>query len=504
MPGPVLLIPLDDRPVTYHLPRAIGAIASVEVEAPPLELMGNLERPADCEGLLAWLAERAPEAQAAILSLDTLGYGGLIPSRQSEVPLEVIQKRLAGLIKIKESKPTLPLYGFNVTMRLSAQAAVEEEKPYWAAYGGHIYRYSFHQDRYEQHGDTADLTAATEAKDAIPDEILADYMETRQRNFTITQMLVEWTRRNLFDVLLLTQDDTSRFGMNVKEQRKLVEQVNASKLGSRVLVYPGADEVASVLVGRHINRTKAQSPAFFVRYSTPYGGTITPMYEDRPLERTIASQIQAVGGRVVTSQPEADLLLMVNTPSTGQGDLALRIHLDKVDQPPRDLGPFARTLAERPMPTALADVAYANGGDPELFKVFKDYPRLAAFAAWNTAGNTLGTVVAQASAWLDPATRDDAAQHQYMLDRIADDILYQSQLRPQLQEELAKGRRIEDLERVLPERLLALWCRLVYRLPIATIEAHFPWHRLFEVAVRVVERAPGEPEADCDMMQLEG
>ncbi len=495
MSGSLLLVPLDDRPVTYHLPRQIGAIASVPVECPPVELMGNLERPADCEGLLRWIAERAPEAEALIVSVDTLGYGGLIPSRQSDTPLAAIQQRLAGLVKIKEARPSLPIYGFSVTMRLSAEAAVEEEKPYWAQYGKLIYTYSFHQDKYEQHGDAVDLQKALDAKGEIPFEILSDYMETRERNFAINQMMVEWTRRNLFDLLLMTQDDTSRYGLNVKEQRKLVEQVNAANLASRVLLYPGADEVASVLVGRHLNRMKRQSPAFFVRYSTPYGGTITPMYEDRPLERTVASQIQAVGGRVVGSMQEADVLLMVNTPSTGQGDLCLRIHLDKVDHPPRDLGPFARTLSEGLMPTALADVAYANGGDPELFRAFKDHMRLCAFAAWNTAGNTLGTVVAQASAWLDPATRDEAAQRQYMLDRIADDILYQSQLRPQLQEELAKGRSIDALEQELPGRMLALWTRLVHRIRIATIEARFPWHRLFEVGVRVVERQPGDEAA---------
>lgn len=504
MSEPVLLIPLDDRPATYDLPRAIGAIAGLEVVAPPVELMGNLERPADCEGLVAWLAAHAPSAQAAIVAVDTLGYGGLIPSRQTDTPLATIQERLSGLVRIKEAKPSLPIYGFSVTMRLSAEAAVEEEKAYWAQYGRHIYRYSFHQDKYEQHGDAADLQAALDAKGQIPFEVLSDYLETRERNFAVNRMVIEWTRRNLFDLLLMTQDDTSRYGLNVKEQRKLVAQIQAADLAARVLVYPGADEVASVLVGRHLNRTKRRSPAFHVRYSTPYGGTITPLYEDRPLEKTVASQIQAVGGRVVGSMQEADVLLMVNTPSAGQGDLALRLHLDKVENPPRDLAPFARTLSESLMPTALADVAYANGGDPELFRAFKDYLRLCAFAAWNTAGNTLGSVVAQASAWLDPATRDEAAQRQYMLERIADDILYQSQLRPQLQEERAKGRSIEALEQELPERLLALWSRLVHRVRIAAIEARFPWHRLFEVRVRVVERAAGEEDVDCDMMQVEG
>lgn len=503
MSAPILLVPLDDRPATNRLPQAIAAIAGMRVEVPPAALMGNLTRPADCDALMAWLFERASSAQAVVVALDTVGYGGLIPSRQVDTPLDVIQRRLAGLVAIKEANPTLPLYVFSVTMRLSAEAAIEEEKPYWAAYGKAIYRYSFHQDRYEQVGDAVDLQAALDAKAEVPFEILADYMETRERNFTINRMMVDWTRRNLFDVLLLTQDDTGRYGFNVKEQRKLKEQIEGANLASRALIYPGADEVASVLVARHLNRVKRRTPAFFVRYSTPYGGTLTPMYEDRPLERTIASEVQAVGGRLASSMQDADVLLMVNTPSSAQGDLALRLHLDKVDSPVRDLAPFVKTLTDSLMPTALADVAYANGGDPELFKSFKDPLRLCAFAAWNTAGNTLGTVVAQASAWLDASTRDEGAQRQYLLERLADDVLYQSQLRPQLQEEHAKGATIPELEHQLGERLLALWRRLVHRLPIERIDARFPWGRLFEVDLRVVERSEGDSGADYDMMHVE-
>ena len=502
MSDPILLIPLDDRPATSRFPVSIGAIGGFEVQTPDPDLLGNLTRPADPDSLLAWLTERAPEAQAAIVAIDTLGYGGLIPSRQTDTPLAEIQRRLAGLIKVKEAKPTLPIYAFNVTMRLSAEAAIEEEKPYWAEYGKLLFKHSFHQDKYEQAGDAADLQASLDAKAAIPFEVLSDYMETRERNFTINQMMIEWTRRNLFDLLLLTQDDTSRFGFNVREQRKLAEQVQLAQLANRVLIYPGADEVASVLVGRHINRVRRKSPAFFIRYSTPYGGTITPLYEDRPLEKTVGSQIQAVGGRIAGAMQDADVLLMVNTPSSGQGDLALRTNLDKVDKPERDLVGFAATMTDGLMPTALADVAYANGADPQLFRAFKLHLKLCAFAAWNTAGNTLGSVVAQASAWLDDGQRDDAAHRQFMLDRIADDILYQSQLRPVLQEELASGESIQALGAQVPGRLLALWRRLVHRIPIAGIEARLPWGRLFEVSLRVVEK-PEATDEDHGMMQVE-
>lgn len=499
----LLLIPLDDRPVTSRIPVQIGAIGGVRVEVPPAEWLGNLERPAEPEALLGWLVEKAPTAQAVILALDTVAYGGLIPSRQSSDSLETLQRRLAGLIKIKEQNPSLPFYGFSVLMRLSAEAAVEEEKPYWAEHGGALYRYSFHQDKYEQQGDARDLQAAMEARDQVPFEIVQDYLETRGRNAALQRMLVDWTRRNLFDLLVIPQDDTGRFGLNVKEQRQLSEQVKEAKLENRVLLYPGADEVASVLVARHLNRVRRASPAFHVRYSTPYGGTIVPMYEDRPLERTIASQIQAAGGRMTNLLQDADVLLLVNTPSSGQGDLALRTHFDRVDKPERDLTPFVRQLNESLLPTALADVAYANGADPELFRQFRDYMRLAAFAAWNTASNTVGCVVAQACAGLDPAQRDEAAQRSFMLERIADDILYQSQLRPYLQEELTQGTPIDALASAVTPRLNALWQRLVFRLPTASIAASLPWNRLFEIEVKTYEARGSQATDPGDLPEEE-
>ncbi|MBO9541200.1 DUF4127 family protein [bacterium] len=485
MSRPLLLIPLDDRPATYRLPAEIAAIGRLSVLRPSREAMGNLERPADPDSLLAWLEAHAAEAGGAVVALDTLGYGGLIPSRQSAEPFEVIRERLERLRALKQRHPELSLYAFSITMRLSAEAAVEEEKPYWATHGRAIYAYSYHQDKYEQEGLEADRLTAETARESIPDDILEDYLATRRRNVAITRLMIDWAAEGCFEALLLTQDDTGRFGLNVREQRGLVSKIEQAGVGDKVLVYPGADEVASVLVGRHLNRVRGQHPRFFVQTSTPEGGTLVPMYEDRPLEKTIASQVRAVGGEVVPSLDTADFALMANTPASGQGDLVLDLHLERVNTPPRDLEPFVRALASSSKPVALADVAYANGADLALFRYDVDPTRLAAFAAWNTAGNTLGTVVAQASAWLDPAHRDEKAQQQYMLERLADDLLYQACLRKELRAELKAGASIPQLEASVGPRLEALWRERFPQHPIRRIAAKLPWKRLFEVDLKV-------------------
>lgn len=483
MTNPLLLIPLDARPCTYRFPIDLAAIAGCPVLAPPPHLLGDLQRPADATALQRWLSQHAPQASALVIALDTLAYGGLIPSRRDPVPLNTLQDRLALLRQLKTQNPQLPLYGFSVTMRLSNSNDATEEKPYWAEYGKLLYRYSFHLDKFEQAHDPQDRQIADDARAGIPDAILADYLETRERNFKLNRMLVDWTQEGLLDLLLLTQDDTSPFGFNVKEQRQLLADVAAKGLHDRVMIYPGADEVASVLVGRHLNRMHGREPAFYLQTSTPGGEQITAMYEDRPLARTVAGQVAAVGGRLVARPEDADIRLMLNTPATGQGDLALRIRLALPDSPPRDLKPFAQALQDPAIPVALADVAYANGADPALFQHFKRYLDLAAFAGWNTAGNTLGTVVTQASAFL--AMTDPQAQKQFLLDRMADDLLYQTFLRPELQQELASGRSIASLEPEVGPRLEALWQRHFPEFPISGIDARLPWQRLFEADIRV-------------------
>ena len=100
---------------------------------------------------------------------------------------------------------------------------------------------------------------------------------------------------------------------------------------------------------------------------------------------------------------------------------------------------------------ALADVAQTNQADPALADVLlspENASALDAYAGWNTAGNTIGTTIAALRAmdtldarWddLSADARQNAVRALYAFRaiRLAEDICYMAQIRPDLQQQLA-------------------------------------------------------------------
>ncbi|HEY9722417.1 MAG TPA: DUF4127 family protein [Oscillatoriaceae cyanobacterium] len=480
----IAVLPLDDRPVTYDLPARIGAIAGATILLPPRAWLGNLTRIAEREKLGQWLLEVGAKSDALVIAVDTLAYGGLVPSRRSPDGLHDLMAHLAPLRTLKERHPNLPLHAYSVTMRLSNSDVNEEEKPYWDRYGKLIYRWSFHQHRFKSSNDDEDRRIANEAKAQIPAEILEDYLETRGRNFQLNETMVRWAGADFFTTLLLTQDDTSAYGLNIEEQAQLQQMVTTTQVGDRVKIYPGADEVGSILVARALNQLHGRIPTIAASWHPLDGKRVQAMYEDRPLWRTLRGQIEAAGAKEVGDEARADAVLAVNTPSAGQGDLALRLDLEAPDSPPRNFEPLLLTLEAPAKPTAFADVAYANGADPRLMPELVrrvDPWKLFGYAAWNTAGNTFGTVVATLCCAILPEA-DREALDRLITERLAEDWLYQSVIRPELQQMKADGADWPTLHATLDRRLAELWAEYFPQHP-ARFETGFPWGRLFEAAI---------------------
>lgn len=482
----VAAIPLDDRAVNYECLALLGQAAGFTMLLPPKEWLGTPWRVGHMARLGRWLREVAgPEqdrpADALIVAVDTLAYGGLVNSRRSSDSLDRVLARLELLRELKQQRPELAILAYSVLMRITRGNQAEEEKAYWATYGARTFRLSVLEDRIAM----AVATAAEEAELArlrqeVPAEVVADYREGRARNHAVNRAMIGWTGEGLFDYLIIPQDDTVDYGWNIAEARALRRLVQELGLADRVSIYPGTDETDMLLLARYAAGRAGFRPRAWLRYSGSGADQVVTAYEDRPMTEMVKAHLGPLGGVVVESAQEADILLYLNAPAEVQGNgpdqyaLALRegdlaalpeparrAVLDYRAQPHiadtlremhtvrRDLPEFVRSLAlalEAGHSCAVVDVAYVNAGDAALGDLLAgsarsgaavEIGRLAAYGGWNTAGNTLGSALAQAVIRhlqrLHGADADALAAHLRLLFlRLVEDYLFMGRLRTQL------------------------------------------------------------------------
>jgi hypothetical protein len=430
------LIPLDERPVNTRYPAMIAQIAGAEVVQPtPLS---HIRTPADCDRLAAWLREQAASLHALIVSIQMLGYGGLIASRTTHDSAAQIIARLEVLREIKRLYPHLRIYGFDLITRISFANDNFEEPLYWDTYGIRLYMYSQLLDRQLQGEEVRAELDRLQAE--IPPEHLQDFLARRLRNHTVNLAVFELLTSGVFDLLILSSDDTSEYGLGTREKRWLTEWASRLSVGDRLLMYPGADEVGCALLARAINRDS--QPRFYVHYSIPGDEDITAPFEDGAVRITVERQVRAVGGVLVDDSTHADFILAVNTPSPS----GVRIFDPAIAESERayraaHLLGFVHHIKDRldaGRRVILADVAYPNGADPVLVSLLRehlgaDITKLSAYGGWNTAGNTIGTALAQGVA--SSMAHDEKARRaaeQFLLHRFVEDWGFMHVTRPDL------------------------------------------------------------------------
>ena len=123
----ICFVPIDNRPVCYNLAKDIASIDDdIQIFLPPREFLGDLKKTAKVDNILNWLSN-CPKCDAIVLSLDTIAYGGLIPSRRSKESFKEIKTRVEKLKSILTAKKA-KIYAFSSIMRISNNNYNEEEK----------------------------------------------------------------------------------------------------------------------------------------------------------------------------------------------------------------------------------------------------------------------------------------------------------------------------------------------------------------------------------------
>jgi hypothetical protein len=491
------------------------------------------------------LRQAAPKSEALIVAVDTLAYGGLIPSRQVSDSFETSAKRLEIMAKLKAENPSRSIYASSVIQRVSRDNSSEEEKPYWAEFGARMFRLSYLEHKSALNEASGDEIAEWDKlKKEIPSEVYDDYLETRARNHKVNRHMLEFVRNGVLDYLLLPQDDTADYGWNIAEARTLQCIIRRDGLTQRAITYPGADEIGCLLLARCICAQSGFAPKVFPRFSSSSSATLITEYEDRPILELVKAHLAPLGGMLVEDASEADLLLFVNAPAIKQGvgelQWAAQFSKDELMQKvPTALRPYAEELysdkyfqtTRREMQTprrspeefcraaveaikqgknvAIADVAFVNGSDLILGQQLIQHPeiaRLAGYGGWNTAGNTLGTVIAQAMIYI-AAQRNgfrpeqQQAHLEFLFLRFLDDYCYQAVERSlcmmedlpayglsPTEERLPDGETARAIERKVAARLEKQACLLEQTFQksglvrsVQISDVYLPWQRLFEI-----------------------
>lgn len=439
-------VPIDNRPVCYTLPKIISDIdESIEFYMPERKYFGDLTKTADIDNLFEWLM-CLPKLDAIILSLDTLAYGGLIPSRRCPESFEQIKHRIETLREILDGKDC-KIFAFSSIMRISNNNYNEEEKEYWSKWGKKIFEYSYECNK---------SGGSLRVKNDIPPAILDDYIETRARNFEINKMYLNWQKQGVFDTLIFSKDDCAEYGFNVQEANML------EKMGA--FVKTGADEIPLSLLSRAIYGNIKICPIFL----EPEFKNLISNYEDISIEKSVKGQIE-LAGCTVSDEKDADILLYVNNFRTRQGEIVMKVDTEKYD----------KTFVAPNRPYMIADVRFANGADnnfvQEFFKNEISDKNFYGYSAWNTSANTLGSLICGAKIKFVAQKYNQNAFKKLQLTRFLDDWAYQANVRQNL-----KTPDEEEVSLLMKSFENKIYSKFGIN---ADVKYLFPWKRLFEVEV---------------------
>lgn len=403
----ILFAPLDERPCNYDFPQMLVRDTDYELVVPPRELYGKKKAPGNVGAIWEWIFEHAAGCGDAVLSMDALLYGGLIPSRLHHYRVEELLQRLENLKRLKAAVPSLAIYAFSNIMRNPTYSSDDEEPDYYAQWGREIHNFGVISHKQELGiANEAERNELEIIRRDLPQEYLQDYLDRRSKNSEANKNVVRLVKDGIVDFLILSQDDSSPYGLTAKDQQSIRQTASDLQVNLKAFIYPDSDATANTLIARAINRGEKRKPAVFVKYSSSAGSMVVPLYEDRMVGETIKYQILAAGGFVVTSAAEADIVLMINVPGGAMQDyLQDEIYSQMVRPAPqydanRNMIEFVeyadyacKTLGKS---VIMGDIAYANGGDPLLLSLLKQMDlvwRLAGYAGWNTSSNTLGTCI---------------------------------------------------------------------------------------------------------------
>lgn len=495
----VVYLPLDERPCNYRFAGKIAKGSGVEVIKPVAEALGDKKIPADFEAIKSFLLSNADGADAYVISIDMLLYGGIVPSRLHMLSEGELAARLEVIGEIKRRNPDVKIYAFALIMRCPRYSSSDEEPDYYEYCGREIFLTG-----QAKHKRELGIITDSEAEELISGyasvigDKLSDFEQRREKNRNMLVRAVRMLHGDI-DYLIIPQDDSAEFGYTSMDREAIRAELREQGL-DEVAMYPGADEVGMTLLSRAVCERLGKTPRVYCEFSHKDAPSITPLYEDRPLKDTLPYQLGCAGCVRVYSREDADIILYLNYPARdpvevwqAPGAGYAERELDAF------IGGIARDAREGRV-VAIADGAYCNGGDAELLcEIASEMSILdiSAYAGWNTSSNTLGTVICQAVFVF--LFGDNEHQRLFLAERIYEDVGYCGFVRAHVTNNVlpdmgydyfnaggSDGEVACIVKRELERFVGDSFPELSLRYEIS--ECRMPWRRMFEVDLSLKKR----------------
>jgi hypothetical protein len=499
----IALVPLDSRPPNWQFPQRLARIGGLALAAPVRELLGGLNGGAQRELLLAWLAGTAPDCEAAVLSWDALCYGGLIQSRRldTETDCEAIfdalarldWKRTAGYLYI-----TVPRLGISVdaAAKLRRHGLVRE---YFIA----------HARVQARPGDAKLLSALQGLEDELGHDFTGQLWDWRARNQALARRAMSMAAELGLRHCHIAVEDNATQGPHIAELEELrahalriIGEQGGIERAPRYTFFDGADECAALLLARAAldhSGGGALPLRMLLHPGSPGPENYTGLYETHTLDDGLRFLMRFL--RLEASE-QAQAKWLIAYGLQPQPDIF-------ETDPARVFGNPYLLPAGLPLEAGdslyTSDLCACNGANPGLALRLGELAgaALRGLAGYNTNFNSLGTT----AAWMSLALRgprDKAAltaERLFLLERLADDVVYQSIARPRAVEWL-RGRGLDPLNfaeadthavETLSRICEACWKEwsggpgrgLIEALGLSGAEVRysFPWRRAFECEV---------------------
>lgn len=480
----ILFIPLDDRPPCLQFPVQMARIGDVQLVSPPRELLGKFTTFGQSDTIIQWLQKQdLGQFDAAILSIDMLAYGGLVASRVHATPLAQAVKRAQIVRFLRQKAPQMKIYGSSVIMRLAPTADGKNE-----AYREKLSKWAEVSPYEEERALTQQLEST------IPADALADYKKARERNLRLNQLSVELVKEQVFDYLILSQDDAKPRGIHLRDREVLTRMVSTEQLDEKVAIQPGADEVSMLLLARAVSDKYLYHPKIKAVYSSAATAQQVMPFEDRPLSKTVSFHLKAVGAMEVEYIEKADIVYFV---------FANRFEEGKATQFANEIASFAQKHPQKGIIIADVDPKGDVQGGDVLFTetLYRQgiFQKVYGYACWNTAGNTIGTALPHGILFgvskniektKIQATNTANAQIWFTTNRLLDDFAYHSLVRPAANDMIrAKGWnpfRLTEQQTVFVEQYCTEALKKYaqsWGLGIEALSFDLPWNRTFEAEI---------------------